>query len=460
MEQGSTAAEVAAMAPAGAGLEAQFLLAEELQMVDREVNIAAFRRLELVERFRLACGAPSAADGVRFRADSELGWRSLRAEVATMLSTTERTAEQLLQTAWALHERLPGTLRVFREGSISERHAHVMVRHSVGLTAEQVVELEKGALRVAERMNSARFDHRVRMLRQKITAEKAVERHRAAAEERHVAVEYTHDQMAYLTAYLPAVEATAILNRLEDTALGLRGAPEETRSRRQIMADTLTELLLGGDAPGASPIVPTVRLTVPVLTLLGQSDEPPVLDGFGPVDLETACRLTADAPSFTRVLTHPETGAALSIGRTRYRPTTAMRDWLRMRDGTCRFPGCGRAADRCDLDHTTDWADGGATDHLNLAHLCRAHHTLKHHTGWTVRPGPAPGDLEWTSPLGSTHLSEPEIRYGPPPPTPAFEVSPAGDAPELERIGPDPLADWYDSEWRRILNTYADPFAP
>jgi hypothetical protein len=43
-----------------------------------------------------------------------------------------------------------------------------------------------------------------------------------------------------------------------------------------------------------------------------------MLEGYGPIDIETARRLAADAPGFTRILTHPETGAVLSLGRDRY----------------------------------------------------------------------------------------------------------------------------------------------
>src|SRR5690606_16807608 len=105
------------------------------------------------------------------------------------------------------------------------------------------------------------------------------------------------------------------------------------------------------------------------------------------------------------------TGLALSVGRESYTVPSGLRAALARRDATCRFPGCGVAADRADLDHTTDWADGGTTNADNLAHLCRKHHVLKHQTGWSVRraravhadgsasdPPGLGGTLEWTSP--------------------------------------------------------------
>ncbi|MDQ1084354.1 DUF222 domain-containing protein [Microbacterium sp. SORGH_AS_0344] len=59
-------------------------------------------------------------------------------------------------------------------------------------------------------------------------------------------------------------------------------------------------------APG-----PTVVITVPALTLLGTDDAPPTLEGYGPIDLDTARRLAGEASSWVRLVTHPVTGAAV-----------------------------------------------------------------------------------------------------------------------------------------------------
>ncbi|MBN9326104.1 MAG: DUF222 domain-containing protein, partial [Cellulomonas sp.] len=178
---------------------------------------------------------------------------------------------------------------------------------------------------------------------------------------------------------------------------------------------------LGRSLPdGARGIRATVVLTVPVLTLLGHDDEPAVLEGHGPIDIETARRLAADAPSFIRVLTDPHTGAVLSVGRRRYAVPADLRTALAVRDVTCRFPGCARRAARCDVDHSTAWAAGGATAADNLAHLCRKHHRLKHLGRWHVthRRG---GELVWQTPSGRRYRDEPAVRLdiGPPPSTAA-----------------------------------------
>ncbi|MCD1146119.1 DUF222 domain-containing protein [Kocuria sp. LUK] len=252
---------------------------------------------------------------------------------------------------------------------------------------------------------------------------------------------------------------------------GGRPTQEDTelpaRTPAQLRADVLADLLLAGEVPDDPSFPRDVRgqvtVTVPVLTLLeaargpggsptahapggrpgvgtsgripparapgsppaagGPGDLPAVLRGpvaavlagHGPIDADVAARLAAGAPSWHRILVHPVTGVVLDHDRTTYAVPADLRRRLVHRDVTCRFPGCRRRAERCDLDHTVAWQDGGPTAAGNLAHLCRHHHLVKHRDGplgrWTVRqlgPSPGGGVLEWTSPAGRIHRTVPE----------------------------------------------------
>jgi len=55
---------------------------------------------------------------------------------------------------------------------------------------------------------------------------------------------------------------------------------------------------------------------------------------------------------------------APSPGEDRYRPSTALQEFVRTRDLTCRFPGCDRPAVAADIDHTVPWP-AGATHPAN-----------------------------------------------------------------------------------------------
>ncbi|MBC7519417.1 MAG: DUF222 domain-containing protein [Microbacteriaceae bacterium] len=144
----------------------------------------------------------------------------------------------------------------------------------------------------------------------------------------------------------------------------------------------------------------TVALTIPVLTLLGHSNDPALLEGVGPIDIAAARKLCATATSITRLLTDPISGTILQMDPHQYRVPAALKRWLAIEQVTCDFPGCGRRAANCDLDHTRAWADGGSTTAANLTHRCRNHHTLKHRTKWQVDKPPGAQRATWTSPTG------------------------------------------------------------
>ncbi len=92
-----------------------------------------------------------------------------------------------------------------------------------------------------------------------------------------------------------------------------------------------------------------------------------------------------------------------------YRPSTALADFVRCRDLTCRFPGCDRPAVHCDLDHTVPYP-AGPTHASNLKSLCRQHHLLKTFwsgaSGWRDRQQ-SDGNVVWTSPTGRTYTTRP-----------------------------------------------------
>ena len=123
-----------------------------------------------------------------------------------------------------------------------------------------------------------------------------------------------------------------------------------------------------------------------------------------------------------RVLTHPETGIVVSVGRDRYRPPPELRRLVRWRAETCMAPGCNIPAARCEIDHNVAWEHGGTTSLGNLAPFCKGHHIVKHHGDWCVEQIQGSGGaMMWTSPSGRQYRVEPERR------TPVF--IPAADGP-------------------------------
>jgi hypothetical protein len=394
--------------------------------IDRTIASLQALRARMLHEAAVLSGLSD--DGER----SSLGFRSLRAELACATRVPERSTERQILESESLTLMLPATLAALTAGDISYRHAQVLIDAMATLDREHAAALEAAALPFGLHLTAAKFDRTVRGLLERLAPDNAPQRHIAEVEKREVSVTPARDGMAWLTAYLPAADALGIFNRITDVARSWKhtgaDAPGE-RTLTQRRADAFRDLLLDGEVPAGTSadgsarlpigfgIRPKVFVTVPVLGLLGRhlpgiADEPAMLDGYGPIDMDTARELAAHAPSFIRLLTSPETGAVLSVGRDSYRVPADLKNWLAIRDGTCRFPGCSRPAAHCDVDHTDDWAFGNTTCHDNLAHLCPSHHTVKHQSAWTVEQAAAesesaPGTLVWTSPLGSTYITEP-----------------------------------------------------
>jgi hypothetical protein len=152
---------------------------------------------------------------------------------------------------------------------------------------------------------------------------------------------------------------------------------------------------------------PLIQIVVPITTLMGISDEPAELTGYGPIPAHLARKIAADpASTWQRLLTDPASGQLLDIGRTRYRPPPGMAAFVRARDGACRHPTCRRTATACELDHVTEWQHGGRTSEDNLCALCARHHDLKEHHGWHVVLH-EDRTVEWTTPTGHSYTSAP-----------------------------------------------------
>ena len=439
---------------------------EDVVAIQRQIDALTGARLVAVERARVAALAAHDAlladESVRLQGATpqrrvELARRATVAEIACALRLTAGTAERLVEDAATLTARSPATLAGLCAGDFSAAHASVIARAIGDLDPQGAAEVSQACLARAGSTTPSAFRRLVRRVRDRVHPEPLALRHERAVMRRAVWVDPGEDGMAWLTAKLPAVSAHAIHDRLTSTATNARRAGD-TRTTAQLRADVLVDLLLDDGtareyafpaslAATARTVVPRVHVTVPVLTLL-DGDGPAHLDGHGPIDPETARRLTARAPSLRRLLTHPESGAVLSVGRERYTVPADLRAWLAVRDETCRFPGCSVPARRCDVDHGQDFARGGRTDADNLAHLCRKHHVLKHETAWRLEHL-ADGVLSWTSPTGAVYLTEPATRIAG-----DRELVPPDPPPDLDQLIPPspPASHLIHSRGSLILN--------
>jgi hypothetical protein len=405
---------------------------------DAGAHMAAFTRAErLVDAFEAGRRQRAAADATEIRVlaraaasvatparptpeqvrRAELDRRALIADLATSSHVSEWTVTRLLSESADLCRRFEVGVAALARGDISRQHLGAIHDTGAAITGDAArAEFLGIALERATELTPGRLTSVLRVIAERFLDRTLDERAAEAATRRDVEVVDLADNLAALTLTAEATLIHGIEDRLSAQAISVIDAREpgdegDTRTRAQIKADIVTDLLLtaGPDrcvaGEGLEAIRATVQVTLPVLTMTGASDEPCLLAGYGPIDPDTARALAAGAPGWERVMTSPVTGAVLAVDR--YRPGKRLNRFLAARDERCRFPGCRQPVWRCDIDHTVDHQHGGPTESCNLAHLCRRHHTMKHHTAWTVEQI-SPGVLVWTSPTGRKHTDRPE----------------------------------------------------
>jgi len=340
--------------------------------------------------------------------------RAAVSDLAVQLSLSEDTILNYDRQAVVMRSRTPKTWAAFRHGEITPQNAKVVTALAESLPDDPHMwaQFDEKVADLAIRLTPARFRTRARVIREKLLGATLEERTVAEAAFRKVIAEAHPDGMASVYYYDTADKVTLIMARVDEEARALSRVPGETRTMDQLRADVFAEIMLtidqgdesnntgtGTSARKRNAVGVKVGLLIPVMSLLGHSDEPATLEGYGPIDIATAKKLAASAPSFYRILTHPITGTILDIDRTTLRIPADMRRWLEIRDQTCIFPGCGRRARHCEIDHTKDRQYGGITKVTNLGHMCKKHHMEKHHTLWEPEHMPD-GSIRWTSPTG------------------------------------------------------------
>jgi hypothetical protein len=432
--------------------------------VIRQIQAEQYRR---VQRARDLAAVVDGVTDASTGSQRDLAARSFVAELATTLGVHEASAARTIAEAELLTGPRIETLDALERGELGMTQVRSVLELTQALPPSVADAVERVALDAAAAAadgtvsTNAEVRRRMRRVRERMHPESLAVRRSRAADERRVCVDPAPDGMAWLSVFLEAERALAITQRLDalaarETSTGGQNLPclTDARTTSQRAADLAADLLLGGsltdgertrEGAGATGAVrPRLNVTVPVMTLLGLSDEPAELDGYGPIDADTARRLSAHAPSMRRILVHPETGAVLSYGREHYRAPADLDGFVRWRDGRCRFPGCARRADLADLDHTRAFAHGGLTDAANLAALCRHHHRLKHESGWHVEHEPG-GIMRWTSPAGHLLRTLPERPFMPVGPSEGVATGwPPGSSPPT--TSPPPVLEPADHE--------------
>jgi len=340
-----------------------------------------------------------------------------REDISTALRLAPATAQSRIDIARTLVNNLPNTCSALATGEISSAHATVIARETAvairdGAPESIIFEIEQAAISYAEFHTPGQLANHLRKSIATYAPEEFEETVSRATELRRVSCYNDADGMSTVVAILPAADAQLVMNSIEAFILR-QNQLTQVKNVQQIEGDTFTIDQRRADALSAicsnflaeisETVTPqrrplTVNVTIDLPTLLGLAENPGQLAGYGPIPASVARELASDA-HWKRFITEPQTGHLLDFGRESYEPPQHLKDFLIARDRTCRFPGCRRSALLSDLDHAESWESGGSTSPDNIGALCRRHHRLKTHDGWSIESF-ADGSCKWKSPLG------------------------------------------------------------
>lgn len=399
-----------------------------------EAGMAARRLAATAELVRRRCGDE---DSAQWACDA---WDNAAAEVAAAMKVSHSRASRQMHVAESLRLRLPRIAALFLAGAVSAKVVAAIAWRTDLVTDDDAMALIDRAL--ADRagwwdvLSQYKLEQAIDSLIDKHDPG-ALRRTRASARSRDITIgsENHESGTAAFWGRLYATDATALDRRL--TAMAHAVCDDDPRTIGQRRADALGALAAGAAhlacqcgspvCPSADPDRRAAGVVVHVLAdteaLEAQPDSGMCGDGSGQPDaaanpgsavivgggaiptplLAELIRAGARVRHLRRPSDSPEP---------QYRPSTALDEWVRLRDLTCRFPGCDQPAEHCDLDHAIPWPMG-PTHPSNLRALCRKHHLLKTfwsgEGGWSDRQY-ADGTIVWTSPSGRTYTTRPGSR--------------------------------------------------
>ncbi len=342
---------------------------------------------------------------VKRRVD-EFGYRVSGAadQVAVVLAISPRSADHLLDTATEVCDR-PVVWTGLAQGLIDLTKA----RHILDLLAKVPDPLRTELEHNAIAFSADHTPHQLKrhLLAATIDADPDETLRKEAIDDRGVWLSPAAHGMADIHAHLSIEQAEILYQSL----VKLAASPEcpdpyeqgDARLATQRRADALVGFL-----ERTTTLDIRVDVVIPANTLIGDNHRGAELGQHGAICASLA-RYLAWSPDarWRRLVTDPITGCLIAANADTYKIPERVKRVVRLRDRTCRFPGCTRPAEYTDTDHIVPWSQGGKTRAVDLGGECRRHHLVKTHSAWTVRHDPqsARHHMIWTSPLGTVRIT-------------------------------------------------------
>ncbi|WP_420635443.1 DUF222 domain-containing protein [Candidatus Palauibacter sp.] len=360
-------------------------LGDEIAELCAHLDAGQYRLLTLLYRYdeaELWTGWRSCAHWLSWRTGVTLGPARERVRVARCLASLPRTAAEM------------------EKGRLSWSKTRALTRIATPGNETRLLEFARDA-------TASQVERLVRAQRSAEAAMAAEDGESEMSARRHLTVRVGEDGMYRIRGRLPPEVGALLMEALDAAGDELYRAERAAEASEPKLPATPGER--HHDALGAwleDRTDAEVQLVVHTVAVDEGEGEPVVSTEDGShVPAGTSRRLTCD-PEVVEV-TRGLDGSVLDVGRKRRTVGWRLRKALDVRDGGCRFPGCGSRYTQA--HHAVPWSEGGETALDNLILLCRFHHRTVHEGGWRVEMGVA-GAARFTDPAGRIVPAVPPAR--------------------------------------------------
>lgn len=395
---------------------------DQFAYVDPDAGEAALRdRIAELERLKSAAAAgqahaTAALDSARRAREAAAGvaasrrGRGLGSEIGLARLDSPAHGNRHLSDARILVHDMPYTLAALESGVLTESRARLIVREAACLSPADRRRLD--AQLCADHstligLGDNRLMGDAKTIAYQLDPQAVIDRATRAPEDRAVTFRPAADNMAIVTALLPASDAACVRSSLTSAA----DRCADGRNRGQAMADTLVSRVTGRDV--TKPVPVAVNLVLSDDTLFAGSAQPAYLQGHGPIPAATARRMIRDAAlhenswaTLRRLYAAPDTGALVAMESRSRRFPKGLARFIATRDQTCRTPYCDAPIRH--IDHVKPYHRNGPTSTANGQGQCEHCNYVKESPGWQVVAGVdelGRHTTEFITPTGATYRS-------------------------------------------------------
>ncbi|MGJ0558379.1 HNH endonuclease signature motif containing protein [Methylocystis sp.] len=341
------------------------------------------------------------------------------AEFAAVIGMSTNAGRFLVGQAIELAYRLPRVYARIQDGTLPAWKGRRIAEVTLDLTPEAAEYVDVRIAPFAHRTNPAETLRLINTAIATLMPDFAAERREAAAEGRHFT--FNHNQVSFAgTTVLwgeldmaDALDLDAVITA-EAAALADLGNDQPLDVRRAQAVGNLARGQLnlgfetGASAPSSTNRSTRAQREVTIYVHLDPETNIARVENAG-THLVTKDQVAEwTGITGTKVFIRPVIDLNQPKSTSAYQVPGRIREHLILRDRICVFPHCTKNARHTDADHIEPYDPDGPPDQTNtdnLASLCRHHHRLKTHAGWTYTML-EPGTYLWSSPHGYQFLRD------------------------------------------------------